>query len=274
MRLALRGQASVGFVSTIGVAAGLDRSTPVREDEDAASLWQARPVDSGYAVGYSTSKWADEVLLRDLEARAGVPVAVFRCSMILPPAGHVGQVNAGDLLTRLLHGVVLTGLAPRSFYAPGAAGSAFDGLPVDFVARCIAAITLERLPGYRIYHVVEGRREGGVSLDRMVDWVEKAGYALRRVDDHAAWVRLFRERLSALPPSEQQRSPLPILQRWEQPLGREVALDNRELRARLAALSGGEPPEIPAIDALSVQQYLRNMVYQGLIGHPGFSRAA
>ncbi len=69
IRLALRRRrARVSFVSTVGVAAGLDRITPIREDEDAAALWQRRPIDSGYAVGYGTSKWADELLLRDPRA--------------------------------------------------------------------------------------------------------------------------------------------------------------------------------------------------------------
>ena len=60
MRLALRRRAPIGFVSTIGVASGLDRAGPVCEDEDAATLWSRRPINSGYAVGYASSKWAGE----------------------------------------------------------------------------------------------------------------------------------------------------------------------------------------------------------------------
>jgi fatty acid CoA ligase FadD9 len=274
IRLALRRRvARVSFVSTVGVASGLTRASAVREDEDAASLWQRRPIDSGYAVGYGTSKWADEILLRDLEARSGIPVTVFRCSMILPPRSFVGQVNAGDFLTRLLHGVVVTGLAPRSFYAEGSGRHHFDGLPVDFVARAIAAVTQAAPAGYGICHVVNGHAGDGISLDTLVDSVEKAGYAVRRIDDHAAWLRAFRERLEALGPLEQHRSALPILQQWEQPIRGELVFDNRRLTDRLAALAGG-PVAIPDIDALFVQQYLKNMVYLGLIQHPGLSVAA
>ncbi len=274
MRLALRARRkSLAFVSSVGVAAGLDRKDPVREDEDARALGATRPVDSGYAVGYSTSKWADEILLRDLAARPGASVAVFRCSMILPPRSYIGQVNSGDFLTRILHGVAVTGLAPRSFYAPGVKAPHFDGLPVDFVARAIASIAAAPLAGYATYHVVNAHRDDGVSLDTLVSWVHSAGYPVTLVDDHAAWLRAFRARLEALPPAEQQRSPLPILHQWERPLRAEPGFDNRRLRERLDALARG-PVAIPGIDELFVRQYLKNMVYLGLLGHPGVTAAA
>jgi fatty acid CoA ligase FadD9 len=270
-RLALRGHARLSFVSTVGVAAGLERDDPIREDEDAASLSTRRPVDSGIAVGYSTSKWAAEVLLRDLEARTGVPVSIFRCSVILPPRGFVGQVNVGDLLTRLLHDVVKTGLAPRSFYTgPGR----LDGLPADFVAESIATVALEPHAGYATFHVVAGRRSEGVSLDTMVDWVERAGYRVSRLDDHEAWLRAFRERLAALDPAEQERSTLPLLSMWERPLRPPLAFDDRRLRERLSDITGGAPPEIPRVDFLFVQQYLKNMIDAGLSGHPDLTAAA
>ena len=42
-----------------------------------------------------------------LEITTGIPVTLFRCSLILPPRGFVGQVNTGDFLTRLLYGIVI-----------------------------------------------------------------------------------------------------------------------------------------------------------------------
>lgn len=286
MRLALlRRRKSLAFVSSVGVASGLDRSDPIREDEAGSALWERRPIDHGYAVGYATSKWADEVLLQDLERRTGVPVSVFRCSMIMPPRSFIGQVNAGDFLTRLFQSVVVTGLAPRSFYAgttgrpggkaggDGTAKRHFDGLPVDFVAQSIVAIGMQLRDGYLTTHVVNGYHDDGVSLDTMVDWITAAGYAVKRCDDYAAWLRAFRDKLEALGPAEQQRSVLPILHQWEQPIRGDLAFDNRQLRERLGALAG-RPVEVPRIDAEYVRQYLKNMVYQGLIPHPGISAAA
>ncbi len=273
MRLALlHHRKAIAFVSSVGVAGGLDRKDPIREDEDGEALWARRPIDHGYAVGYGTSKWADEVLLRDLSRRAAVPVAVFRCSMIMPPHAYIGQVNAGDFLTRLLESVVATGLAPRSFYAGGKPH--FDGLPVDFVARAIATIGAQQRDGYATYHIVDGHWDDGVSLDTMISWVSSAGYAVKRIDDHAAWFRAFRERLKALRPAEQQRSVLPILHQWERPIRGDLAFDNRQLKERLRAAAPGRVVEIPRIDELYVHQYLKNMVYQGLIPHPGLAAAA
>ncbi len=266
MRLALRRRAPIGFVSTAGLAAGLDRADPIREDEDAAALWQRRPVDSGYAVGYSTSKWAGELLMRDLQARTGVPVSAFRPSMIMPPRSFAGQVNTEDFLTRLLQSLIVTGIAPCSFYLPSVTCRHFDGLPVDVVARDIAAVALATTDGYATYHVVDGHLNDGVSLDTFVEWVQRAGYPVIRIDDHDVWLHTLRERLEALTASEQQHSALAALKAWEHPIGRELALDNSRLRERLQAL--GEPPEMPHIDERTLRRYVENMVAAGLIRPP------
>jgi fatty acid CoA ligase FadD9 len=269
MRLALRGRPkSIAFVSTVGVAMGQLRTTPVREDEDALSLGESRPIDSGYAVGYGTSKWAGEVLLREIAERCGVPVDVFRCSMIMPPREDAGQVNAGDFLTRLWIGILTTGLAPRSFYADGPAGHHFDGLPVDFVADAIAAIALARRSAspsarYRTYHVVDAHRDD-VSLDTMVDWMVSAGYRVTRVEDHAAWYRAFRDKLEALPPAEKQRSPLPILHQWREPIGEgEVTFDASRLREKIREIEG--ETEIPRITEAYLHKCLRDLELLGLV---------
>jgi fatty acid CoA ligase FadD9 len=272
MRLALRRRAPIGFVSTIGAAGGMDRADPIREDEDAAALGHQRPIGGGYAVGYGTSKWAGELLMRDLQARTGIPVSVFRPSMIMPPWSFAGPLNADDLLTRLLESIVVTGVAPHSFYAGKATRHHFDGLPVDVVARDIAAVALATREGFATYHVVDGHRDDGVSLDTFVDWVERAGYAVRRIDDYAAWLRALRERLAAGSQEEQQHSALAGLEAWERPSGRDLAFDNRALIQRLQAL--GEPASMPSIDEHTLRRYLENMVSAGLIRGPQQWRSA
>jgi fatty acid CoA ligase FadD9 len=270
MRVAARRRIkAMSYVSTVGVAGGLARRAPVREAEDALALWRERPVDSGYAVGYATSKWASEVLLRRLSDQLSVPVTVFRCSMILPHSAYLGQLNVGDFLTRLLFSVVVTGVAPRSFYAGDASREHFDGLPVDFVAGSIAAIGSSWLPGFTTYHVVNARWDDGVSLDRLVDWATSAGYPVTRIADHAAFYAAFRERLMALPPEAQRHSALTILHQWARPMpvGATALFEADGLRERLEELSG-EPVELPRLEERTIHAYLRDLVALGLIGEP------
>ncbi|WP_437677068.1 thioester reductase domain-containing protein [Sorangium sp. So ce131] len=264
IRLALRRRRKpVGYVSTVGVAGGRDPRDPVREDEDALSLWEERPTDSGYAVGYGASKWAGEVLLHDLARRFGVPVGVFRCSMIMPDRRYVGEVNTSDFLTRLFAGIVYTAVAPRSFYS-GAGAHHFDGLPVDFVAGSIAAVTTDLRAGIATYHVTNPHWEDAVSLDTMVDWIRTAGYEVARIDAYARWYEVFRERLEALGQPQKQRSPLPILQQWARPIGRELRFDTARLAQRLreiAARPGARVEAVaPHLTEEYLHKYLRDMV--------------
>jgi fatty acid CoA ligase FadD9 len=271
IRLALTARAkSVAYVSTVGVAGGLARLDAIREDEGARALFEERPIDHGYAVGYATSKWAGEVLMGELSARFGVPTAIFRCSMIMPPREGIGQVNAGDFFIRLLVGVIATGLAPRSFYAPGV-GEHFDGLPVDFTAASIAAVALDPRPGSAVYHVVNPRWEEGVSLDTLVRWIGESGYAIRHVEEHARWYEAFVTELSALPPEVRARSPLPIVEQWARPLARGMRFDAARLRERLAAL--GAEAEMPALTRGYVEKVASDLAAAGLVARP-LGRAA
>ena len=97
-RLALRGRPkSVAFVSTVGLAEGLDRDTPLRETETARAVGQRRARFSTVpGHGYAASKWACELLLGQLAERDRVPVSVFRCSDVMAHPRYRGQLNAGD----------------------------------------------------------------------------------------------------------------------------------------------------------------------------------
>src|SRR6185312_14281843 len=52
------------YVSTIGVGAGIETGK-FTEDGDIRQISATRKVDDSYANGYSNSKWAGEVLLRE-----------------------------------------------------------------------------------------------------------------------------------------------------------------------------------------------------------------
>src|SRR5262249_34698998 len=145
--------------------------------------------------GYSASKWASEIILREAHDHLGLPVSVFRPSEIMAHSEYRGQVNAPDFFTRLLAGIVYTGLAPRSFYASTVPQESkhLDGLPVEPVARSIVVPSVHRdvagAPSYETYHVVNSHVDDGVSLDTAIAWVKSGGYDTQYVADYESWYR-------------------------------------------------------------------------------------
>ena len=103
------------YVSTIGVGDQIEPGKFV-EDADIRQVSATRQVNDNYANGYGNSKWAGEVLLREAHDLCGLPVAVFRCDMILADTTYAGQLNLPDMFTRLMLSLVATGIAPGSFY--------------------------------------------------------------------------------------------------------------------------------------------------------------
>lgn len=103
----------VNYVST--VAAVLEAPS-ADEGCDIRTTIPERTLDDSYANGYAVSKWAAEVLLRDAHDAFALPVATFRPDMILAHRWFPGQLNTGDMFTRLLVSLLATGIAPGSFY--------------------------------------------------------------------------------------------------------------------------------------------------------------
>ena len=151
IRLAITAQIKpVTYLSTVAVAMSVAADDFV-EDGDIRDVSPVRPVDSSYANGYANSKWAGEVLLREAHDLCGLPVAVFRSDMILAHTRYAGQLNVPDAFTRLLLSLLVTGIAPRSFYETDADGAPqrahYDGLPVDFVAESIVTLAAKPTDG-------------------------------------------------------------------------------------------------------------------------------
>ena len=125
------------YVSTIGVGDQIEPGKFV-EDADIREISAVRQINDSYANGYGNSKWAGEVLLREAHDLCGLPVAVFRCDMILADTTYAGQLNLPDMFTRMMLSLVATGIAPGSFYELDAEGNRqrahYDGLPVEFIA--------------------------------------------------------------------------------------------------------------------------------------------
>jgi glycopeptidolipid biosynthesis protein len=92
---------SYNFVSTADVRTQID-SAAFTEDADIRVISPTRTVGDNYGDGYANSKWAGEVLLREANDLCGLPVAVFRCDVILADPTYAGQLNLSDTVTRMV----------------------------------------------------------------------------------------------------------------------------------------------------------------------------
>jgi fatty acid CoA ligase FadD9 len=231
-------------------------------------------LSDGYAAGYGISKWAAEALLQSAHRRFGLPVNVFRGDMMMPHTRYRGQINVPDMITRLLYSIIMTGLAPLSFYELEADGNRarahYDGLPVDFIADAMVGIGTEAQREIRTFNVCN-YHDDGVSLDTIVDWIESAGYALERVRDHAEWARRFEAKLGTLTEAQRQHSSLAIMGYFSKPHpAHEPAAGSRHFSAAVRGLSR----TVPHLTETYIHKYLDDMSLLGLIGAPKKARVA
>ncbi|MGI5336526.1 carboxylic acid reductase [Streptomyces sp. CA-181903] len=270
VRLALAGKVKpFTYLSTVGVAARLDPSR-LDEDADIRAVSPVRTLNDAYAAGYSTSKWAGEVLLREAHDVCGLPVTVLRSDMILAHRRHTGQLNVPDVVTRLLFSLAITGLAPASFYRTDARGNRqrahFDGLPVDFVAQAVSTLGARDADGHRTFNVVNPH-DDGISLDTFVDWLSDAGRTIHRIEDYDDWFARFEIALRALPESRRRHSLLPLMHAFRRPdepvCGSPIPSHRFEEAVREADIGGGKG--IPHLSAELAAKYMMDLRRLGLL---------
>ena len=257
------------YVSTIGVGAGIEPGK-FTEDGDVRVISATRKVDDSYANGYSNSKWAGEVLLREAHDLCGLPVSVFRCDMILADTTYAGQLNLPDMFTRLMLSLVATGIAPGSFYRLDAEGNRqrahYDGLPVEFIADAISTLGERVVDGFETYHVMNPY-DDGIGLDEYVDWLIEAGYPVERVGDYATWLQRFETVVRALPERQRQASLLPLLhnyQRPETPIRGSIAPTDR-FRSAVQDAKIGPDKDIPHVTREIIVKYITDLQLLGLL---------
>jgi fatty acid CoA ligase FadD9 len=257
------------YVSTIGVGDQIKPGTFV-EDADIRQISATRAINDGYANGYGNSKWAGEVLLREANDLCGLPVAVFRCDMILADTTYAGQLNLPDMFTRLMLSLVATGVAPGSFYELDGHGNRqrahYDGLPVEFIAEAISDLGAQVVDGFQTYHVMNPY-DDGIGLDEYVDWLVDAGYSIQRVGDYATWLERFETTLRALPERQRQYSLLPLLHNYQQPSvpinGSMAPTD--QFRAAVQEAKIGPDKDIPHVSAPIIVKYITDLQLLGLL---------
>ena len=251
------------YVSTIGVG---DQIQPGKfiEDADIREISATRQINDGYANGYGNSKWAGEVLLREAHDLCGLPVAVFRCDMILADTTYAGQLNLPDMFTRLMLSLVATGIAPGSFYELDADGnrqrSHYDGLPVEFISEAISDLGAQVVDGFQTYHVMNPY-DDGIGLDEYVDWLIDAGYSVQRVGDYGTWLQRFETTLRTLPDRQRQYSLLPLLHNYQKPqtpINGSMAPTDR-FRAAVQEAKIGPDKDIPHVSEPVIVKYITDL---------------
>ena len=257
------------YVSTLGVG---DQIQPpaFTEDADIRVISPTRVIGDSYANGYANSKWAGEVLLREANDLCGLPVAVFRCDMIMVDTKYVGQLNVPDIFTRLMLSLVATGTAPGSFYETDTDGNRqrahYDGLPVDFIAEAISTLGERVVEGFETHHVVNPY-DDGIGLDEYVDWLIEAGYLIQRIPDYDAWLQRFETAMRALPERQRQHSLLPLLhayQRPEKPIRGSIWPADR-FRSAVQDAKIGPDKDIPHVAPPIIVKYITNLQLRGLL---------
>ncbi len=264
------------FVSTANVGDGVDRAV-FTEDADIREISPTRIIDGGYSNGYGNSKWAGEVLLREANDRCGLPVAVFRCDMILADTSYAGQLNLSDMFTRMVLSIAATGVAPRSFYRLDADGnrqrSHFDALPVEFVAEAVTTLGAKAVAGFETYHVMNPH-DDGIGIDEYVDWLIEAGHPIERIDDFGEWLRRFEAALRELPERQRKHSVLQLLQlpstQQVEPgapaRGALASTDRFRAAVREAKIGPhGDDPDIPSVSAPVIVKYVSDLRLLGLL---------
>jgi len=261
------------YVSTIGVGDQIEPSM-FTEDADIRVISPIRKVDdnpeTGYANGYGNSKWAGEVLLREANDLCGLPVAVFRCDMILADTTFAGQLNVPDIFTRMILSLVATGIAPGSFYELDADGNRqrahVDGLPVEFIAEAISTLGAQSVASFQTYHVMNPY-DDGIGFDEFVDWLIDAGCAIQRIGDYGDWLRRFETTLRALPEKQRNSSLLPLLHKYqkpEKPINGSMAPTDR-FPAAVQDAKVGPYKDMPHITPHIIAKYVSDLRLLGLL---------
>jgi len=259
IRLAIsRREKAFDFISTIGVNELLDGRNG---KNDISALKSSLRLSGRYASGYIASKWASEHLLNNAHEKLGITVNIFRCDMIMPDRRYRGQFNTSDMLTRLIYSIITTGLAPETFYLPGAGGaiskSHYRGIPVDILTDAIVGSSRHAAGALSVYNAYNYLHDD-ISLDTFVDWIERAGYSIRRISSFGEWHEQMKAGLRSLPSEQRQHTIIDILEAFGKPFPAEQAhADSGSFRALVRSLNNDA--DMPHLSEDYIQDYLRSI---------------
>ena len=115
----------------------------------------------------------------------------------------------------------------------------------------------------------------GVSIgySKFVDWIEQAGYPVKRIDNHIEWTRQFEARLRALPEDKRQRSSINVLASLSHPYpAHERLFGSQHFQEAVRKLPGGLT--VPHLDQAFILKCLDDLRRLGLIPQPAVRETA
>jgi hypothetical protein len=179
-------------------------------------------------------------------------------------------ITVPDSFTRLVLSLLVTGIAPLSFYRVAGEGARpkahYDGLPADFVAESVTMLGAQTTEGFRSFDVMNPH-DDGISLDTFVDWLIDAGHEIARIDDYDDWLARFETALKALPEKQRQQSVLPLLGFYRDPqqplLGAPAPTEVFHAAVRAGGL--GADNDIPHISAELIDKYATDLHHLRLL---------
>jgi len=258
---------TVCYMSSVGMIEGLKRDGMVYESEDAEGLWQDRPVTGRYGTGYSTTKWACEVLLRDANRKWGLPANVFRCPLLLPHSQYAGQTNTTDLFIRLLLTMLHTGYAPPNIFEdPTATG--FGAFPVDFAAKCLAELTTGGTTGFNNYNIAapdDGKQGSFVVF--VADRLRADGYNVQMVPDYNEWIQRASKGLEALAENPGAKMGAPVMLLMKNPMPTPPIYDVTRFSEKMAAANLWA--QMPPFNDAYIRKCLEDLIGLNLLHRVG-----
>lgn len=156
---------------------GHDATTPIVLDEDSGLSYGRRGLG-----GYGQSKWVAEKMATIARSR-GLPVTVYRPGLVL---GHsqTGACHTGELFTRVLKGILQSGVAPLS-------SATVEVAPVDFVSDAILLLASRESAVNQTYHTIVPEPAAFYPADVFND----LGYHIRNISV-PEWIALLREHVA------------------------------------------------------------------------------
>ncbi len=153
----------IHYVSTLWAIFDKDEHNTMLEQ-----LPQQKP--TGLEDGYALTKWTAEKILSEAKER-GFSVTVHRPGFIL------GHSRTGAISIQNIHILLLIKGCLQMGYAPKGLGY-LDALPVDFVARSLLQITLNKNNLGKAYNYSHPKRP---LLEQVFEWLRNTGFAIELI---------------------------------------------------------------------------------------------